>query len=150
MVEGAGKVVDKLQVLDFDFTGVTHAVQDLAFMISSGFHSQQIRAEENSANKHAFLKGYLEQLGEAVDDVSIHLLLVDCELAQLGCWNHGAEMLTAWNIHDFTDQEVSDRVSVSNRFAAEVRASSDMQGQLSKYGLRGLAETLSGMRGDLP
>ena len=39
-------------------------------------------------NKRAFLQGYLEGLGEPVDE-TIELLLLDCELAQLGGWAAG-------------------------------------------------------------
>ena len=65
--------------IDFEFTTVTHAIQDLGFGIACCGHSQD--------NKRAFLKGYLQELGEEASDADVESLWVEAELAQLGRWN---------------------------------------------------------------
>jgi len=129
-----------LQVLDFDFSGVTHAVEDLGMMTG---HIGLKNTISGNTFKRAFIKGYLEQLSERVDDESVEMLLVDSELAQLGTWLP-VGMVVPWHIHDFTDQELLDRVLLCQRFAAEVRASKDLQERFRRKD--GLAETLNSMR----
>ena len=80
-------------MLDFDFSCVTHAVQDLAFMVANMHeHSESERASEY---RRVFLTSYLAELGQSLKQLDE--LEVDVELAHLGSWTSGGQ-LAPWNM----------------------------------------------------
>ena len=115
----------RLVVVDLDCACVTQAVYDLscAFAdinrITHGRHHLQF--------KLAFISGYLKQLGEPVDELSIETLVIDAELARLVFW--------VWNVHGLTRQQVLDRVQLCQVLAARVRACEKMRSLVKTEGL---------------
>lgn len=113
-----------LMVLDFDMACVTSASADLAWMVT------QMATPEN---KRAFLQGYLEGMGEIADE-TIELLLLDCELAQLGSWASGGH-LGGMDIGDRRKADVLDLIFFCEHFSSRVRGSDELQRRIKSMGL---------------
>ena len=117
--------IDTLRVIDLDHSCVTSAVHDLASMVSHCTTQEQ---------KRAFLTGYLLQVGETFDDDSRDMLLLDCELAQLGGWMFGGK-LGGFNIVEMKRPRVLDLVAFCQQFALQVRTFGQLQQKLLSGGL---------------
>lgn len=123
----------EMLAVDFEFSCVGLAVQDLAHGVASC---------DSQANKLAFVRAYLAALGEPED--KLQALLVDCELAQLAGWHPdsfpgGNVPLAAWCVSGLSEEEllkVGGPVYTTQAFAAEVRASPQLQESIRKRGLK--------------
>ena len=122
--DGDSSYVDRICV-DFEFTCVTHAVVDLGNMLA-------LFDESALELKRAFLKSYLEVLGESADEVDA--LMVDCNLALLASWQKGG-MLTPWSFYGLNYQKIIEKIESCAAIATELRTSSGLQVLVKEKGL---------------
>jgi hypothetical protein len=71
------KGTDGIKVIDFEYTCVTYALQDLSFIVTESCGG-------NPARKRAFLQSYLQACGFPSTDADVEVLLFDCEVGVLG------------------------------------------------------------------
>eukprot|EP00928_Gymnodinium_smaydae_P084103 TRINITY_DN67358_c0_g1_i1.p1 TRINITY_DN67358_c0_g1~~TRINITY_DN67358_c0_g1_i1.p1 ORF type:complete len:391 (-),score=68.13 TRINITY_DN67358_c0_g1_i1:54-1226(-) len=82
LIMGADSAEARLCAIDFEFANVGQAEFDLGyvFVVNKALLN-------NSANKRAFVKGYVEAVAAASSDPQdVENLLVDCELASVKAW----------------------------------------------------------------
>jgi len=71
------KGVDGISVIDFEYTCVAYAVQDLSFIVTESCGGDRAR-------KWAFLRSYLQACGFPSSDTDVEALLFDCEVGVMG------------------------------------------------------------------
>eukprot|EP00656_Telonema_subtile_P015913 TRINITY_DN18373_c0_g1_i3.p1 TRINITY_DN18373_c0_g1~~TRINITY_DN18373_c0_g1_i3.p1 ORF type:complete len:143 (-),score=39.80 TRINITY_DN18373_c0_g1_i3:94-522(-) len=92
---------DGLRCIDFEFSCVTNAVQDLSYVV--GWISEDTYAKpgaqiaDKSEKKRAFLEAYLQELGEPWSAEEVDALLMDAEMSWFAHSIHNTG-IRPWNI----------------------------------------------------
>ena len=84
-----------IQCIDFEFACVTHAVQDLGYIMLLNSHHPSAPATARTD----FLRAYLQGLGEPASDADVASLALEAELATLASWCRGGR-LGVWKLGD--------------------------------------------------
>jgi hypothetical protein len=84
-----------IQCIDFEFACVTHAVQDLGYIMLLNSHHPSAPATARTD----FLRAYLQGLGEPASDADVASLALEAELASLASWCRGGR-LGVWKLGD--------------------------------------------------
>mmetsp|Transcript_96478 Transcript_96478/g.191131 ORF Transcript_96478/g.191131 Transcript_96478/m.191131 type:complete len:674 (+) Transcript_96478:110-2131(+) len=71
------KGTDGISVIDFEYTCVTYALQDLSFVVTESCGGDRAR-------KWVFLQSYLQACGFPTTDKDVEALLFDCEVGVMG------------------------------------------------------------------
>ena len=127
--------------LDFEFTNVNYAAQDLGLMLACC----GVGVDAYTQLRRPFLEAYLEEMGRGIEEVGadgappssaeeVDALMVDCLLYQLMSWHSGGR-LSAWQFMGSPAEKVKARVAHYAEMARLVRSSPDAQHQLRQRGL---------------
>eukprot|EP00658_Telonema_sp_P-2_P040875 TRINITY_DN29230_c0_g1_i1.p1 TRINITY_DN29230_c0_g1~~TRINITY_DN29230_c0_g1_i1.p1 ORF type:complete len:294 (-),score=45.31 TRINITY_DN29230_c0_g1_i1:436-1317(-) len=121
---------DGLRCIDFEFSCVTNAIQDLSYVvgwITEDTYRQPGAGpiEDKSEKKRAFLEAYLEGVGQPCGPEQVDALLLDAEISWLAHSIHNTG-IRVWNI-GWSPESFRQEWEAAKRSVQRVRESEELQ-----------------------
>jgi len=113
-----------IRVIDFEYTCVTHAVQDLSFIVSE-------TCSGDLAMKRTFIQAYLHEAGEPCGEEEVESLLFDCEVGVLGSHFGPLDLETA----EEEPEGWLEKVELYKMYVPDARSSPSLRQQVIEQGL---------------